>query len=129
MMPNGDGDHMRAIVVDDSTAMRSILKLALRRRGFEVDEAKNGKEALDVLNRLGPPALALIDWNMPEMGGLDLLCALRSDHSFDETRVMMVTTETDLAQVKDALLSGANEYVMKPFNQEILSDKLKISGF
>lgn len=120
---------MRAIVVDDSTTMRSILKLVLRRHGFEVDEARNGRHALDVLSVTDPPDLALIDWNMPEMGGLELLRALRSNHSYDGTRVMMVTTETDMAQVRQALLRGADEYVMKPFNQEILSDKLRLMGF
>jgi two-component system chemotaxis response regulator CheY len=120
---------MRAIVVDDSTAMRAVLRLILKQHGFEVMEAKNGKDGLHVLEESGPVQLALIDWNMPEMGGLELLQGIRENHAFDAMRVMMVTTETDLLQVRKALVSGADEYVMKPFNREIIADKLNLLGF
>jgi two-component system, chemotaxis family, chemotaxis protein CheY len=120
---------MRAIVVDDSTAMRSILRYILKQHGFDVMEAKNGKEGLHALEETGPVQLALIDWNMPEMSGLELLQGIRENHAFDAMRVMMVTTETDLLQVRKALVSGADEYVMKPFNREIIADKLNLLGF
>lgn len=120
---------MHAIVVDDSSAMRAILRLILKQQGFEVIEAKNGKDAFRTLQESGPVQLALIDWNMPEMGGLELLQGIRGNHAFDSMRVMMVTTETDLLQVRKALVSGADEYVMKPFNREIIADKLNLMGF
>jgi two-component system, chemotaxis family, chemotaxis protein CheY len=120
---------MLAIVVDDSSAMRAILRLILKQHGFEVVEAKNGRDGLQALQANGPVQLALIDWNMPEMGGLELLRGIRENHAFDTMRVMMVTTETDLLQVRKALVSGADEYVMKPFNREIIADKLKLMGF
>ncbi len=120
---------MHAIVVDDSSAMRAVLRLILKQHGFQVAEAKNGKDGLAVLQASGPVQLALIDWNMPEMGGLELLQSIRENHAFDTMRVMMVTTETDLLQVRKALGSGADEYVMKPFNREIIADKLNLLGF
>jgi two-component system, chemotaxis family, chemotaxis protein CheY len=119
----------RAIVVDDSSAMRAILRVVLKQSGFEVAEAKNGSDGLQVLKRSGPVQLALIDWNMPEMGGFEMLQAIRLDRSFDAMTVMMVTTETDLDQVLKAMNCGANEYVMKPFNDEIIADKLRLLGF
>lgn len=119
---------MRALVVDDSLAMRSILKMVLRQAGFEVIEASNGKNALAVLQSASTPDIALIDWNMPELGGLDLVHAVREDHRYSGMKIMMVTTETDLTQVQEALKSGADEYVMKPFTRESLLDKLQILG-
>lgn len=123
------GSEMRAIVVDDSSAMRAILRLILKQHGFQVVEAKNGKDGFAALQASGPVQLALIDWNMPEMCGLELLQNIRENHAFDNMRVMMVTTETDLLQVRKALVSGADEYVMKPFNREIIADKLNLLGF
>jgi two-component system chemotaxis response regulator CheY len=119
----------RALVVDDSSAMRMLLRAVLRQQGFEVAEARDGRDALEVLRQAGPMDLALMDWNMPEMGGLELLSALRSDSRYDGMRVMMVTTETDLAEVRQALQTGANEYVMKPFSKDAIVDKLKLIGF
>lgn len=122
-------NKMHAMVVDDSSAMRALLRMILRTSGFQVVEAANGRDALAVLAKSEAVELALIDWNMPEMGGFELLSAIRSNHSYDNMRIMMVTTETDLLQVKKALSCGADEYVMKPFNQEIIADKLRLIGF
>lgn len=119
---------MRALVVDDSAAMRAVLRMILKQSGFEVVEAKHGKDGIAVLKQTGPVDVALVDWNMPEMGGLEFLQALRCEHEFDHMRIMMVTTETDLDQVQKALGLGANEYVMKPFNREIILDKLHLMG-
>ncbi len=120
---------MRALVVDDSSAVRSMLRLILKARGFEVAEAENGKAALQLLAADGAVDIALIDWNMPELGGLGLLKAIRSDAAYDTMRIMMVTTETELERVRAALGSGANEYLMKPFNQEMINEKLSVMGF
>jgi two-component system chemotaxis response regulator CheY len=115
---------MRALVIDDSRTVRAIIGKVLRELGMEVAEAGNGREGLDQLRR--PPAveLVLVDWNMPEMNGLEFIQAVRALREFDPVRIMMVTTETEQEQVLRALEAGANEYLMKPFSREVLVAKL-----
>src|SRR5260221_4522903 len=103
---------MRALIVDDSRAMRRIIGDLLRDMGAQVFEAANGREALERLPGLAPLALVLVDWNMPEMNGLELVRAVRAQPIYDEMRLVMVTTESDQARVSLALEAGANEYVM-----------------
>ena len=117
---------MRALVVDDSRAMRAILGKHLRELGFEVHEARTGVDALMVLHKIGSVELMMVDWNMPEMDGLEFLNRVRSDHDHDDSRVMMVTTESEMSQVQVALQAGANEYLMKPFNKDVLVAKLNL---
>ena len=119
---------MRAIVVDDSRATRMILKRALVREGFEVVEAGDGRQALDELEKTGPLDLALVDWNMPVMTGYELICEVRSRANLNSMAIMMVTTETEASQVQRALEAGANEYVMKPFTEDMLREKLLLLG-
>ena len=119
---------MRALIVDDSSAMRAYLKMILKAGGFEVSDARNGQEALGVLRAAERPDVVLLDWNMPEMDGFETLRALRAERRWDEIKVMMVTTETEMAEMARALDAGADEYVMKPFNKEILVDKLRMAG-
>lgn len=119
---------MRALVVDDSKAMRSILSRMLRGMGFEVFEAATGCEGLQRLQENGKIDLALVDWNMPEMDGLEFIRTVRAEQSYDGVLLMMVTTETEMENVVRALAAGANEYVMKPFTQEIIVEKLQIFG-
>jgi two-component system, chemotaxis family, chemotaxis protein CheY len=119
---------VRALVVDDSSTMRSILRLTLRGAGFEVLEASNGVEALDRLDKSGTVDLVLVDWNMPEMNGYEFLCAARANHAYDRTMIVMVTTETEIVQVKVALEHGANEYIMKPFTKDAVIEKLELMG-
>ena len=119
---------MRALVIDDSKAMRSILSRMLQGMGFEVLEASNGREGLQRLQVHGKVDLALVDWNMPEMNGLDFIKTVRAEQSYDGVLLMMVTTETEMENVVRALAAGANEYVMKPFTQEIILEKLQIFG-
>ena len=119
---------MRALVVDDSRAMRTLLGRMLRDMGYEVQEASNGLQGLERLKQTGKPDLALVDWNMPEMDGLEFVRALRSEQAYDGLVVMMVTTETETEQVAKALNAGANEYVMKPFTPEIIQEKLRMLG-
>lgn len=119
---------MRAIVIDDSRAMRAILGGMLREIGFDVSDAVNGRDALMVLKAKDPPDLALLDWNMPEMNGFDLLCRVRANRAFDGMRIVMVTTETEMSQMIRALEAGANEYVMKPFTREVIREKLQLLG-
>ena len=119
---------MRALVIDDSRAMRSILGRMLRGLGFEVVEAGNGREAMDRLAEPGKFDLALVDWNMPEMNGLEFIRTVRAEQSHDGVLLMMVTTETEMENVAQALAAGANEYVMKPFTPEVILEKLQIFG-
>ena len=119
---------MRALIIDDSKAMRSILSRMLRGLNFEVSEAANGREGLQRLQENGKIDLALVDWNMPEMNGLEFIRTVRAEHSYDGVLLMMVTTETEMENVVKALAAGANEYVMKPFTQEIILEKLQIFG-
>ena len=119
---------MRALVIDDSKPIRSILGKFLRELGFDITEAVNGKNALDELDRLGPPDLALVDWNMPEMNGLEFVRSVRANPIYDQVPLMMVTTETDMERVSAALEAGANEYVMKPFTKDVILEKLQLLG-
>jgi two-component system chemotaxis response regulator CheY len=117
---------MRVLVIDDSRTVRIIIGQILREIGMEVVEAKNGVEALEQIKRDPDVELMLVDWNMPEMNGLDFIRAVRSDHAFDAVRILMVTSESQGEQVIQALEAGANEYLMKPFNKDILVAKLNL---
>jgi two-component system chemotaxis response regulator CheY len=119
---------MRALIVDDSSTMRTILRICLRKNGYEVAEAANGVDALAVLARTGPVELMLVDWNMPEMNGLQLLSHVRGDQRYGRTKIMMVTTETGLSEMGSALEAGADEYLMKPFTPEVVGEKLLLMG-
>lgn len=118
----------KALVVDDSAATRFILSKMLKELGFESVQAAHGKEALTRLGDHGDCELALVDWNMPEMNGLEFIQALRTNHAYDNLKVVMVTTETEMMQVVRALEAGANEYIMKPFTKEMVADKMQILG-
>ena len=120
--------QLRALVVDDSRSMRAILRRALEQCGFEVLEAVNGRDAVERLAMMRIPDLALVDWNMPEMTGIEFVIAIRSDKNYNAMRIVMVTTETEMEQVERALKAGANEYVMKPFAKDILVEKLRLVG-
>ena len=117
---------MRALVIDDSRTVRIIIGTILREVGMEVLEAANGLEALEQIKRNPDVELMLVDWNMPEMNGLDFLRAVRSQRAYDAVRILMVTSETQSAQVTQALNAGANEYLMKPFNKDVLVAKLNL---
>lgn len=119
---------MKAIVIDDSRATRTILKRALATHGFEVVEAGDGKQALEELAKTGPLDLALVDWNMPVMTGYEFIVQVRGNRAMDAMPIMMVTTETESSQVARALEAGANEYVMKPFTDAVLKEKLLLLG-
>lgn len=117
---------MRALVVDDSRAVRLLIGKILKEVGMEVVEAGNGREALDQLRRSPDVELALVDWNMPEMNGLEFIIAVRSQRTYNRLRILMVTTETESEQVTRALNAGANEYLMKPFTKDVLIAKLNL---
>ena len=117
---------MRVLVIDDSRTVRTIIRTALVDVGMDVVEATNGREGLDLLRRTEDVELVLVDWNMPEMNGLEFIQAVRAQRAYDTVRIMMVTTETEQEQVIRALKAGANEYLMKPFTKEVLIAKLSL---
>lgn len=119
---------MRALIVDDSRATRTIIRKMLTEAGFEVFEAADGVQALLRLQEIGQADVVLVDWNMPEMNGYDLVCAVRGDPRYDKMPLMMVTSETELGQMAKALAAGANEYVMKPFTKDVITEKLTLLG-
>jgi two-component system, chemotaxis family, chemotaxis protein CheY len=117
---------MRALVIDDSRTVRIIVGQMLRELAIEVIEAANGVEALEQLQRNPNVELMLVDWIMPEMNGLDFVRAVRSRREYDAVRILMVTAESQGAQVSQALDAGANEYLMKPFDKDVLMTKLQL---
>ena len=119
---------MRALVVDDSRFIRNYLHSLFAEHGVECVEAADGKQGLACLRADGPFSVALVDWNMPVMSGYEMLQAARADHSLDDTRIVMVTTEAENDHIEAALLAGADEYIVKPFDESGLFDKLRMAG-
>ncbi|MGA3346074.1 MAG: response regulator [Terracidiphilus sp.] len=120
----------KVLIVDDSRTIRTIIRRILIGLGYEVCEAGNGIEALQVIEaERAEVKLVLADWNMPEMNGFELLQRLRQDSSLSSMKIIMVTTETEMDHMASALEAGADEYVMKPFTKEILVEKLEYVGF
>ena len=117
---------MRVLVIDDSRAIRIIIATILKELGLEVLEAGNGRQGLERLATEADIELVLVDWNMPEMNGLEFIQAVRAQPVYQAIRIMMVTTETEQSQVIRALEAGANEYLMKPFTKEVLVAKLSL---
>ncbi|HEY2857632.1 MAG TPA: response regulator [Terracidiphilus sp.] len=118
---------MRALIVDDSRFMRRHVRTLLEARGIDCDEAADGQQGIERLRSGEEFDLALIDWNMPVMSGLDLVKALRGE-GYTQVKVMMVTTEGDSDRIVLALDAGADEYLMKPFDAEALEEKLALLG-
>jgi len=118
---------MRALIVDDSRFVRGYLRGMLEERGIACEEAADGRQGLDQLHGENTFDLALVDWNMPVMNGLEMLQQLRAE-GFSELKVMMVTTEAENDYIVRALEAGADEYLMKPFDDEALNEKLAMLG-
>jgi two-component system chemotaxis response regulator CheY len=119
---------LSALVVDDARMMRLLLASSLTDLGYVVIQAGNGKEALEALDKWPAIGLALIDWNMPVMNGLDCIKALRADPRFSSLTVVMVTVETEMERIVAALDAGANDYIMKPVTPEMIEEKLLLLG-
>jgi two-component system chemotaxis response regulator CheY len=116
------------MVIDDSRAMRMLLKRELGALGFEVFEAGGGQEALAQLGELGSMDLALVDWTMPGMDGMALISQIRANPAYEDMRVVMVTSESSPAQIFHALMAGVDEYAVKPITREALAEKLGLVG-
>ena len=120
---------MRALIVDDSRSIRSYVRLLLEKLGLECVEAENGQCALAAMEKVGVCDLALVDVNMPVMGGLECVKAMRGNPGMKSMKIMMVTAEADHALIEAALEAGADEYLMKPFDADALIGKLQMIGF
>lgn len=119
---------VRAMIIDDSRAMRSILRRILTGLEFETSEAGHGQEALDQLTAGPVPDLCLVDWNMPVMDGYTFITQVRANPAWRNLTLMMVTTESEQSQIVRALAAGAHEYVIKPFTPDAIVEKLEILG-
>lgn len=119
---------MNALIVDDSRAMRRILRGIVTQLGFDVIEASNGAEGYDKLTANEDIELVLVDWNMPVMNGIELVKKVRSEPRYETLKMVMVTTETEPQQMARAIMAGVDEFVMKPFTSDILIDKFKLIG-
>ncbi len=115
------------LVVDDSRVVRKVARRILEGHGFAVQEAEDGKIALDSCRRQMPDAV-LLDWNMPVMSGIEFLKELRREFGPDQPPVMFCTTENDIAFIEQAIEHGAQEFIMKPFDEEILVGKFAQVG-
>ena len=115
------------LVVDDSKVIRKVARHILETLNFSVQEAEDGREAL-VRCDAAMPDVILLDWNMPVMGGMEFLRALRQSGAPAQPKVVFCTTENDLSHIRAAIEAGADEYVMKPFDRETLQSKLQIVG-
>jgi two-component system, chemotaxis family, chemotaxis protein CheY len=115
------------LVVDDSAVVRKIARRIVEEMGFHVVEAEDGEKAVEACKRAMPEAV-LLDWNMPNMDGYEFLGNLRRMPGGDAPKVVFCTTENDIGHISRALHAGANEYIMKPFDKEIVSAKFAEIG-
>jgi two-component system chemotaxis response regulator CheY len=118
---------VHALVIDDSKSIRSILTKILVGIGFTVEEAANGLEAMELIKKTKVD-LALVDWHMPNMDGCEFIREVRKNEAHKDMLLMMVTTETAINKVAEALEAGADEYIMKPFTREMIIEKLNLMG-
>jgi len=115
------------MVVDDSSVIRKVARRILEGMDFRITEAEDGEQALELCRRELPNAI-LLDWNMPRMDGYEFLRALRRLPGGDRPKVVFCTTENDVAHIARALHAGANEYIMKPFDKDIVEAKFQEVG-
>jgi two-component system chemotaxis response regulator CheY len=112
--------------VDDARTVRRILKGILEEAGYEAIEAENGGDALAWLASGQRAQVVFVDWEMPEMNGISFVTKVRANPAYRDLRIVMVTKETRLQNVKEALQAGADEYIMKPFTRDVVLDKLAL---
>jgi two-component system chemotaxis response regulator CheY len=115
------------LVVDDSKVIRMVARRILQELDFAISEAENGEQALSACRNAMPDAI-LLDWNMPVMNGIDFLRSLRASSGGDRPKVVFCTTENDMDHIRMAISAGADEYVMKPFDRDIIAAKFAQVG-
>lgn len=116
------------LIVDDCKFTTKVLSQCMKELGYDVHTALSAEEAVSFLETHEPPSLFFVDWIMPGMSGVEFVAWLREQRPTQATPVLMVTAQRDLSQIAQALQSGANEYIMKPFSKEAIEEKLKILG-
>lgn len=121
------GSGKTCLIVDDSRVIRRVSQSIMEGLGFTCSEAENGQLAVDACQK-AMPDLVLLDWNMPVMSGIDYLKALRAMPGGDKPIVIFCTTENDFSRIQEGIGAGANEYVMKPFDSDIIKSKLEVLG-
>ncbi len=124
---NSEGEMKTCLVVDDSSVIRKVARRILEGLEFQILEAEDGEQALQACRNQLPEAI-LLDWNMPKMDGYEFLRSLRRLPGGDTPKVVFCTTENDVAHIARALHAGANEYIMKPFDKEIVEAKFQEVG-
>ncbi len=117
----------RCLIVDDSKVIRMVARKILQELGFETEEAADGQQAVDACKNQMPEAV-LLDWNMPVMDGIEFLKTLRAMPGGTKPIVVFCTTENDIKHIQEAIEAGANEYIMKPFDNEIIQSKFSQVG-
>ena len=122
-----EGEMKTCLIVDDSSVIRKVARRILEGMEFQIMEAEDGEQALEVCRRNLPEAI-LLDWNMPKMDGYEFLRSLRKLPGGDAPKVVFCTTENDVAHIARALHAGANEYIMKPFDRDIVEAKFQEVG-
>lgn len=115
------------LIVDDSKVVRMVARKILEGLGFKTAEAEDGELALAACRRAMPDAV-LLDWNMPVKSGIEFLRDLRALPEVAQPVVVFCTVENDLAHIKEAIAAGADEYIMKPFDSEIVQSKFSQAG-
>ncbi len=115
------------LVVDDSKVIRKVARRILEEMNFQIMEAVDGQDALEQCLQEAPDVI-LLDWNMPVMNGIDFLRSLRERAEIKQPVVVFCTTENDMAHIRTAMEAGANEYIMKPFDREIIEAKFSQVG-
>ena len=121
------GPMTEFLIVDDSRVVRKVARQILEQLQFGISEAEDGQVALDSCRKHMPDAI-LLDWNMPNMNGIEFLRALRKEQDGDRPVVLFCTTESEFSFITQAMEAGANEYIMKPFDREIIESKLSEVG-
>jgi len=117
----------KCLIVDDSRVVRKVARKILEELGFECDEAEDGQQAYDYcMNKM--PFVVLLDWNMPVMTGIEFLRKLRATDGGNEPKVVLCTTENEFSFIQEALSAGADEYIMKPFDSDIIQSKFRQVG-
>jgi two-component system chemotaxis response regulator CheY len=115
------------LIVEDSRVIRRVTVTIMEGFGFKCIEAENGQEGVDACQK-EMPAVVLLDWNMPVMSGIDFLRKLRGMPKGDGPIVIFCTTENDFNHIQEGMAAGANEYIMKPFDSDIIKSKLQLLG-
>lgn len=116
------------LIVDDCKFTTKVLSQCMQELGYEVHTALSAEEAVRFLEMHEPPSLFFVDWVMPGMSGVEFVAWLRDQSPTQSTPVLMVTAQRNLSQIAEALKSGANEYIIKPFTKDAIEEKLKILG-